>query len=58
MSYQSEAELEEHLIQKLISQGYERVILPDYDNIIVVVMTTTKMMIKGGIKRWQYFHLH
>ena len=50
MAYQSEAELEEHLIQKLIFQGYERVILPDYDNIIVVVMTTTKMMIKGGIK--------
>ena len=34
MSYQSEAELEEHLIQKLISQGYERVLLPDYDSMV------------------------
>ena len=34
MSYQSEAELEEHLIQKLISKGYERVILPDYDSML------------------------
>ena len=31
MGYQSEAELEEHLMQKLESQGYERIKINDYD---------------------------
>lgn len=34
MGYQSEAELEEHLIAKLETQGYEKVKLPDYDTLI------------------------
>ena len=34
MSYQSEAELEERLINKLISQGYERIKLNDYDALV------------------------
>lgn len=34
MGYQSEAQLEEHLIEKLIAQGYERVVLNDYDALV------------------------
>lgn len=34
MGYQSEAELEERLIAKLETQGYERVKLPDYDALV------------------------
>ena len=34
MGYQSEAELEEHLIQKLVSQNYDRVKLVDYDALV------------------------
>lgn len=34
MGYQSEAELEERLINKLISQGYERIKLNDYDALV------------------------
>ena len=34
MGYQSEAELEERLMQKLESQGYERIKLTDYDALI------------------------
>lgn len=34
MGYQSEAELEERLMQKLESQGYERIKLADYDALV------------------------
>lgn len=34
MGYQSEAELEERLINKLTSQGYERIKLNDYDALV------------------------
>lgn len=35
MGYTSEAELEERLLQKIVSQGYERIKIPDYDSLLV-----------------------
>lgn len=34
MSYQSEAQLEKHMIQQLVRQGYEQVIIQDYDALL------------------------
>ena len=34
MGYTSEAELEERLLQKIVSQGYERIKIPDYDSLL------------------------
>ena len=34
LSYQSEAELEQKLVSQLVSQGYERVILKDYEALV------------------------
>ena len=34
MGYQSEAELEERLLQKLEMQGYERIVVGDYDSLV------------------------
>lgn len=34
MGYQSEAELEERLMQKLAGQGYERIVINDYDALV------------------------
>lgn len=34
MGYKSEAELEERLLQKIVSLGYERINVPDYDALL------------------------
>ena len=34
MSYQSEAELEQKLVSQLVTQGYERVVLKDYEALV------------------------
>ena len=34
MSYQSEAQLEQQLIDQLKGQGYEEVAIPDYDTLV------------------------
>ena len=34
MSYQSEAQLEQQLIDQLIGQGYDEVAIPDYDSLV------------------------
>ena len=44
MAYQSEAQLEEQLIEQLKSQNYMQVALPDYD----ALLANFKVQIKSG----------
>ena len=51
MGYQSEAELEERLMQKLSGQGYERIVINDYDALVANFKKELERLNEGTLDR-------